>query len=59
MPTGKSKLQFNRCLCRHGGISINLVVVNAFDRLVPAKTHSALSFVNFFVFDSTCPSFFL
>jgi len=54
MPAGKSELQFNRRPCRHGDICINSVVVNAFDRLVPAKTHSALSFVNFFVFGSAC-----
>jgi len=54
MPAGKSKLQFNHRPCRHGGLCINLVVVNALDRLVPAKTHSALSFVHFFVFGSTC-----
>jgi len=58
IPTGKSKLQFNRRPCRHRGISINSVVVNAFDRLVPAKTHSALLFVNFFVFGSACLRFF-
>ena len=54
-PAGKSKLLFNRRTCRHRGICINLVVVNAFDRLVSAKTHSAFCFVNFFVFGSACP----
>jgi len=54
MPAGKSKQQFNRRPCRHGGICINSVVVNAFDHLVPAKTHCALSFVHFFVFGSAC-----
>jgi len=54
MSTGKSKLQFNRRPCRHGGICINSVVLNAFDRIVPAKTRSALSFVHFLVFGSAC-----
>jgi len=43
MLAGKRKLLFNRRPCRHGGICISSVVVSAFDRLVPAKTHSALS----------------
>jgi len=52
MPAGKSKLQFNCRPCRHGGICINLVVVNTFDRFVTAKAHSALSLSmsNFFKF---------
>jgi len=54
MPAGKSKLQFNRRSCRHGGICMNSVVVNAFDRHVTARAHSARSFVNFFVFGSAC-----
>ena len=52
MPTVESKLQFNRRPCRHWGICINSVVVNAFNRLVTAKAHPALPFVNFFVFRS-------
>ena len=43
MPASQRELQFNRRSCRNGGICIDSVVVNSFNCLVPAETHSAFS----------------